>query len=317
MGSGSRVRQYQRRFFKGKPIFYEEKKKAFGFVRTFGVYEVRGAEEAGYKLLKGDEVVGTFSEALIEEDRVVFKLSRGVNLEVSEKGVREILSFEKAELCGMISADGGIRRHLHSKEKRYSVYDVYFVTVDKELVRAFNKLVEEIYNMTPHDYIGHHRTKKGEVKDHHRVTIYSKEVVNDLENLNIKGPKPYEFHVPLKYLNGEGKKAYVRGFLSGDGSVSVSKGMHYIRISSSCEEGLRGLREALIDLGFHPSEIHWEKREKVAGETMRDRYTFSIPEEEHFKFIEKIGSEKPGHIEKFKLIESINGKKKRKRKARK
>lgn len=212
MGSSSRIRQYQRRFFKGKPIYGEEKKEVFGFVRNFGKYEVRGTEEAGYELLKGGEIVGTFSEALIEEDRVVFKLRHGMNLEVSERGIREILSFEKAELCGMISADGGIRQHFYSKEKRYGVYDVYFVTIDNELVKAFSKLVKEIYNMTPHDYIGHHRTRKGEVKVHHRVTIYSKEVVNDLADLNIKGPKPYEFHMPIRHLDEEGKKAYLRGF---------------------------------------------------------------------------------------------------------
>ncbi|MEM2841974.1 MAG: hypothetical protein QW201_01565 [Thermoproteota archaeon] len=36
---------------------------------------------------------------------------------------------------------------------------------------------------------------------------------------------------------------------------------------------------------------------------------FAIPEKDHLKFIEKIGTERSEHVNKFKLIKSINGKK--------
>lgn len=85
MGSGSRVRQYKRRFFEGEQAREEREEKTFHVVGTFGEYEVREAEGGGYELLKSGKVVGIFSEARVEENRVVFKLSRGMNLEVSEK----------------------------------------------------------------------------------------------------------------------------------------------------------------------------------------------------------------------------------------
>lgn len=36
-------------------------------------------------------------------------------------------------------------------------------------------------------------------------------MVNDLWNLGIKGPRRYEFHPPLKHLDKEGMKAFLRG----------------------------------------------------------------------------------------------------------
>ncbi|MBO3800550.1 MAG: hypothetical protein FGF52_05825 [Candidatus Brockarchaeota archaeon] len=41
------------------------------------------------------------------------------------------------------------------------------------------------------------------------------------------------------------------------------EGGHEIIISSKCKEGLEELRKMLIDLGFHPSEIHTHDRGKV------------------------------------------------------
>ncbi|MBO3841494.1 MAG: hypothetical protein FGF48_03650 [Candidatus Brockarchaeota archaeon] len=60
----------------------------------------------------------------------------------------------------------------------------------------------------------------------------------DLWDLGIKGPGHYEFHPPLEHLDEEGKRAYVRGFFSGDGMASVSGNQGRIRIDPVCKEGL-------------------------------------------------------------------------------
>ncbi|MEM2089053.1 MAG: LAGLIDADG family homing endonuclease [Thermoproteota archaeon] len=297
MGGGSRIKQYERRFYEGEQTREKGEDEAFHVVRTFGKYEVREAKGGGYELLKSGEVIGIFSKAKIEEDRIVFQLSHGMNLEVSEKGIRELLTPEKAELCGLIASDGYIRRYREVKGKG-AIYEVSLTTVDKELVDVFVKLSQEIYNITPHCYLKYHGTKEGK-KEHYEVAIFSKKVVNDLWNLGIKGPRRYEFHPPLKHLDEEGMKAFLRGFFSGDGSVSVTEKGRYIRISSSCEECLREVREIFISLGFHPYEIY-EDRE--------NRHVFAIPKEEHLRFIEEIGSEKQKHISRFELIKQMEEK---------
>lgn len=127
-----------------------------------------------------------------------------------------------------------------------------------------------------------------------------REVFYDLWDLGIKGPGHYEFHPPLKHLDEEGKRAYVRGFFSGDGTLSVYGKKSVIRMSSTCKDGLVELREMLISLGFHPHDIHEDRHE-----CERPRYIFNIPAEEHVKFIEEIGSEKEEHKDKSELIRRI------------
>ncbi|MBO3832534.1 MAG: hypothetical protein FGF51_04010 [Candidatus Brockarchaeota archaeon] len=311
MGGGSRIKQYERRFFEGEQIRGEREDEIFHIVKTFRNYEVREAESGGHELLKSGEVVGIFSEARVEEDRIIFRLSHGMNLEVSEKGIREILSPEKAELCGLTAADGTICKY-KGKGGSSVGYEVSLTSVSPELIGVFKELAGDTYDMTPHEHIKHHKTKEGE-KEHYHIAIYSKKVAYDLWDLGIKGPEPYEFHPPIQYLDDEGKKAYLRGFFSGDGNVSMTKeGEHKIRIYSSYKEGLNELKEMFEDLGFHPSEIH-EKYEKPAPGRHRKEYNyyFSIPEEDHLRFIEEIGSEKLEHKRKFELIKLINGRKKK------
>jgi hypothetical protein len=258
--------------------------------------------------------VGTFCEAKVEEKRIIFKLSHGTNLEVSEKGVREILSPEKAELCGLIASDGCVCKY-QSKKGKSTGYEVSLTTVDPELAEVFDKLAREVYSIAPHHYIRHHKTKEGE-KPHLKVALLRRNIAMDLWLLGIKGPEPYEFHPPTRYLDEEGKRAYLRGFFSGDGNVSVGKeNDHNIRIYSTCEEGLKELRNLFVDLGFNPSAVYLDNEEIVPGKSRRKSYYFSILEKDHLKFIEEIGSEKLEHISKLNLIRLIDeGKRKRREK---
>ncbi len=311
MGSGSRIKQYGRRFFEGEQAREKREDEAFHVVKIFGKYEVHEAESGGYELLKGGEVIGTFSQARIEEERVIFKLSHGMNLELSEKGIRETLALEKAKLCGLMGSDGCVCKH-KGKEGSGVGYEVSLTTIDHELVGVFKELSENIYSMTSHEHIKYHKTKQGE-KEHYYVAIYSKRVAYDLWDLGIKGPGPYEFHPPTRYLDDEGKRAYLRGFFSGDGNVSMWEKGHHIRIYSKCKEGLEELKRMLIDLDFHPSEIHTRDRGMIPGKFSGPEHHFSIPEEDHLKFIEEIGSEKEEHKRRFQLIRQVDKEKERRR----
>ena len=312
MGSGSRVKQYERRFFEGEQKRGGREEKAFHTVGIFGEYEVRESKGGGYELLKSGEVVGIFPEARIEESRVIFKLSHGMNLEVSEERVRETFSPERAELCGLMASDGCVCKY-QGKEGKSFGYEVSLTTVDYELVGIFKELFGDIYSMMPHEHLKQHKTKEGE-KEHYYVAIYSKQVAYDLWNFGIKGPGPYEFHPPTKYLDDEGKRAYLRGFFSGDGNISMTKGgRHNIRIYSKCKEGLSELRELFIDLGFHPGEIKMRDRGTVPGRYSGPEYSFTIPEEDHLRFIEEIGSEREEHKRRLQLIKAIDEEKKRRK----
>ncbi len=244
MGSGSRVRQYERRFYGGEQARGEREEDTFHVAGTFGEYEVREAGGGGYELLKSGKVAGIFSEARVEEDRVAFKLSHGMNLEVSEKGVREIFGPGRAELCGLIAADGSISKY-QEREGKSTIYKIHLKTNDRELAEVFDKLFEETYRITPHHYIGHHKARGGK-EQHYEEVVYSKKVAYDLWSFDIKGPEHYEFHPPTKYLDEEDKRAYLRGFFSGDGNVTFTGVSHSISISSTCREGLEELKEMLI-----------------------------------------------------------------------
>jgi hypothetical protein len=300
MGSGSRIKQYERRFFEGEQKRGEREEKAFHTVGIFGEYEVRESKGGGYELLKSGEVVGIFPEARIEGDRITFRLSHGMNLEVSGKRIRETFSPERAELCGLIASDGTICKYART-------YEVSFKNVDYELINGFCILVKEVYNMESHIYSTSHVTKKGEKREYYRAAIFSKKVAYDLWMFGVKGPSHYEFHPPIEHLDEDGIRAYLRGFFSGDGNVSLCKdGRHDFRVYSSFREGLEEIRKMFEELGFHPHEVREEDKE-ITPEGIRKRFYFSIPEEDHLKFIEEIGTRKAEFKRKFELIKSING----------
>ncbi|MGB9717590.1 MAG: LAGLIDADG family homing endonuclease [Thermoproteota archaeon] len=292
MGGGSAVRQHQRRFLQGEPEETgrkEECEGAYWMVKSFGGYEVRETEGGEYELVKGGIVIGTFSEARVEEERILFLLSRGMLLEVSEGGIREIATPDKAILMGMIASDGSntFRREQRSEGGYRTEYSIRFYSEDKELVRTFDEVSEKTYDTASHHYV---RKRNGLIT----ATIYNKGVFYDLNDLGLK-PAPYEFHVPIEHLDNEGKKAFLKGFFSGDGNVSVSEGRIMIRFYSTCRSGIEELHQIFKDLGFHPNEI--KKEEESRG---RITYNFTIPAEEHVKFIDEIGSYKPKHILIFK-----------------
>ncbi|MBO3833092.1 MAG: LAGLIDADG family homing endonuclease [Candidatus Brockarchaeota archaeon] len=300
MGGGSVIRQHKRRLLQGEPEETgrkEECEEAYWMIKSFGKCKVRETESGEYELVKGTTTVGIFSEACIEERRILFPLSHGMLLEVSNEGISEIATPDKAVLFGLISSDGSNAYYwrIDSKGRYHSEYSTRFYSEDNELIELFDELFEKIYGLNPHHYI---RKRNGLIT----AAIYSKGVYYDLSDYDVK-TGAYEFRVPREHLDYEGKRAYLKGFFSGDGKASLTReGSLTIRFYSKCKEGLEGLRQLLIDLGFHPHEIR-EEREEPEGVVC----WFSIPSREHMKFIEDIGSFKPRHREVFEEYGRLRG----------
>ena len=267
-------------------------------VKAFGLYAVYRSQSGGYRLTKGGVEVGTFAEARIEEERVLFTLSHGTLLEVSDRGRREILSPSKATLCGLIASDGGNHSYLYylkDKGKYRLSHRTYFCSTDKELIEAFDRLFLEVYNKGPH----HYSNGDGKI----RSMVFDKGVFYDLNDFGVK-TGPFRFHVPIEHLDEEGLRAYLRGFFSGDGNISKSGTTFIIRVYSKHREQLDELQKAFINAGIRVSELHSRERSERAGRGKGIDRWFTIYKADHIKFINEIGSLNPNHIEKFEIIKS-------------
>jgi len=295
MGSGRLRDQYGERFNQGQPTWSGEKggECLLGGVKQFGGHEVRELSTGGYELSKGGVVVGSFRSGRIDPDRVVFPLSHGTWLEVSDRGTREILSPEKAMLGGLIASDGGNHFYYRFDKRlgyRVSYYTTRFASEDIELMELFDGLSEAVYDKTPRHY-GKEGMRKG--------YISSKEVFYDLNDLGVK-TGPDEFHIPREHLDSTGKRAYLAGFFSGDGNISKSTNGFEIRVYSEHKEGLEEVRQTFLDLGFHPSEIHESIRQRESR--VEIIHNFSIPVKEHRRFAAEIGSHRSSHIGRLKKM---------------
>jgi hypothetical protein len=295
MGSGYAKEQYRERFGQGAPAWSGEKGgecMAEG-VKQFGEYEVRETASGEYELSKGGMVVGSFRSGRVDPDRAVFPLSRGTWLEVSDKGTREMLSPQKAMMGGLIASDGGSHfyyRYDQKKDSYSSQYKTSFASTNRELIDLFGGLFDAVYGQAPHRY-------KYPNRDLMEAYVNSKGVFYDLNDFGIK-TGPFEFHVPREHLDDAGKRAYLTGFFSGDGTISRCGNQFEIRIYSKHKEGLEEMKQVLEDLGFHPNEIYTDERKR--GKRIEVRHNFSIPAGEHRRFIEEIGSYKPSHRRVFK-----------------
>lgn len=298
MGTGSAVRQKRRRFHQGESVtsrIYPTEvvkrcdREASETVKVCGTYEIRKTEDGEYELLKGGESVGWFSVAVVEDDRVLFPLSKGIQLEVSEGGHKEILTSEKAELCGLIGSDGGLY-----STRTHPDHEVHFISKDRELVERYNELFKKVYDIDPHL----HFKKKSKGRSYFESRTYVRGVYFDLWHLGIK-PEAFKFRVPLGHLDRDGMSAYLRGFFSGDGNISKDSNQFKIRVLSICKEGLIELREAFEFLGFHPKEICAVKRKTPS----HDQYYFTIRVDEHIRFKDEIGTYHPSRLRRLEEIE--------------
>ncbi len=288
MGGGKHEDQVAQRFDQGTPEWTQEK-DVCGYGQEpfmiYGSYELWQKEE-GVELRKEGEGLGTYpGVASIEDNRVLLKSENGMLLEVTENDTRRLLCREKAILMSLIESDGNIQRNPEGEP-----YVLRFGSKSDELLDLFSDCLSVVYGMSPSRY--RHKDKK----HFFEMGKVSKEAAADImKYINKHGSKYWE--VPAQYMDKEAARAYLKGFMSGDGSIGYypkTKRLS-VRFFSSNREGLQGLADLVKDHFDITSEIY-----PLEGEPLPDKaeYTLALNRnEDMIKFIEEIGSFKESHQE--------------------
>lgn len=288
MGAGSRVRQFEHRFYQGEPSFsnaVESCNEEAELIARFGEYQVlRGAD--GYGLVREERTVGIFEEASVESERAIFKLSKGMLLEVTDEGAREIFSKAKAGLHGLTASDGS----LYGGPLGKSSHSIRFESESPELVDLYSSYFEDVYDRQMHRDLD---------RGYPRVMIGDKMAFYDLKDYGAK-TGPYTWDVPRAHLDREGAAEWLKCFFSGDGTVKKAcMGRDYdIAFDSTNREGLEQIQALLLDEFGIRSTLKPRPREDRPGR--RPGYNLRIRDE--VTFAEEMGSYKEEHIERLKKI---------------
>lgn len=294
MGAGSRVRQFEHRFYQGEPSLsdaVESCNEGGEPIAEFGEYQIFGGAD-GYQLVKGGRTVGIFEEASIESERAVFKLSTGMLLEVTDDGTREIFTKAKAGLHGLTASDGS----LYGGPPNRRTHRISLESESPELVDLYSNYFEAVYGKQMHQYPD---------RGYPRVVIGNKMAFYDLKNYGAKTGL-YTWEVPRTYLDKEGAAEWLKCFFSGDGTVKLAcSGEDYdISFDSTHKEGLEAIRSLLLDEFGIMSRLHGPYGEQRPDR--RPEYSLRVWDE--VEFAEEIGSYKEMHIKR--LGEIVRRKKK-------
>jgi DNA-binding transcriptional regulator WhiA len=153
-----------------------------------------------------------------------------------------MLSQEKAEILGLLFSDGNYRKY-HStfrmfdkrRKKTYTFNQdkriMEFANTNLELLEYFRKLLDREYNYYPNIVLSN--------KNVFRVCITKNSVLDDLTEIANFGSS--EWFIPSEIVSGNDqiKRAFIRGFFDGDGSVDFAeKKIPRIRINSINLNGL-------------------------------------------------------------------------------
>jgi len=286
MGSGKREWQVEKRFEQGatgyspEPCSEPEAPQGLGI----GEYEI-GLGTDGFMLRRGGEVLGTYKEVkVLSPERALFKLERGMFLEVSLQGVRKTLSPEKAGMAGFIASDGSLSRP-SAKSKRMDFY-----SASDELLDKFTEFMKEVYDVAP---------RRHQIKNREHFFMLDKagkDIVEDMREYTHKGLKKNYWEVPFDYLDKESARMFLKCFMSGDGHIGWYPRSHprvklplQVRFCSKNTEGLEQIQQLLEeDFGISHTSIYFGKNRSVLEITST---------EDKVKYITEIGSFKENHIE--------------------
>jgi DNA-binding transcriptional regulator WhiA len=286
MGGGRHEDQVGQRFDQGTPEWTGEKEVCgYGWepFMIYGPYELWQKEE-GVELRKEGESLGTYpGVASIEDDRVLLKLDNGMLLEVTESDTRDLFCKEKAMLLALIESDGNIQR-----DPEGNPYVLRFGSKSDELLDLFSGCLSATYSMTPSRY--QHKDRK----HFFEMGKVSREAAADvMKYINKHGSKYWE--VPAEYMDKEAARAYLRAFMSGDGSIGYypkTKRLK-VRFFSNNREGLRGLAD-LMEEHFGIASVIYPLEGELPPD--KEEYTLSLNRnEDMIHFIEEIGSFKESH----------------------
>jgi hypothetical protein len=283
MGSGRRESQFEDRFGLGGPVDSfntpcSEAEKPDQL--QIGDYRIERVED-GFALRKGDETLGTYGEAaLLSPDRALLKLDKGMLLEVTPEGTRDVLSPPKGGIIGFISSDGSIT---FSREK--PAYQVRFGSKSDELLDKFEEFMKDVYDVEPKRY--QHKDR-----EHFFESIKgSKEVVEDLNKYTPKATG--DWNVPFDYLDRESARMFLKCFMSGDGNIGFYPRSDHpghrleVRFSSKNRAGLEEMAE-LLDREFDMRTRIYEDDQGMCTLEVATR-------KDRIRYIREIGSFKKNH----------------------
>lgn len=242
-------------------------------------------------------MLGPFPEGEIRkhENRALFKLDKGMLLEVTPQRHRQIFTKEKAWLHGYLSADGRIRCGPHyvkyrGKERivKYR-YEIAAYDGDPRYRKLFAEAMKKIYGVNAHDY-----------PKQSAVAVYNKEVAYDL--LKYGNYSTTKWSVPFEYLDREAAKMWIRGFFDGDGSATHNHKHVKITATSINKRGLEEIRFLLEkEFGIH-AKIQYDSR-KNRPETWSDSYNLDITtKNDILKFYQEIGFSEPKQKDLKRLL---------------
>ncbi len=289
MGSGKRLAQVESRFGLGEEVQSHEllcsESISVEHVRI-GDYDIEIGDN-GYILRKGNEIIGTYKEAkTILEDRALFKLEKGMLLEVSATAVREILSPAKAGMIAFISSDGSLMYNT----KRHK-YQVRYGSSSDELLEKFQEFMNETYRVSMGKYPHKER------RHFFELVKASKDIVRDLNEYTPKATG--DWNVPFEYLDKESAMIFLKCFMSADGNIGLyPRSDHFrtlpleVRFYSINRKGLEEIA-TLLKENFDICSCLYDSKDgtfRLAVETRRDK----------IRYIRGIGSFKKQHVEAIK-----------------
>ncbi len=242
-------------------------------------------------------MLGPFPEGEIRkhENRALFKLDKGMLLEVTPQRHRQIFTKEKAWLHGYLSADGRIRCGPHYVKYRGKErivkhrYEIAAYDGDPRYRKLFAETMKKIYGVNAHDY-----------PKQSAVAVYNKEVAYDL--LKYGNYSTTKWSVPFEYLDREGAKMWIRGFFDGDGSATRDR-KHIKIIATSVN--INGLREVceLLEKEFNIHAAIWRARHGEETKSWNPLYNLEISlKSDVIKFYEEIGFSEPKQKKLEELI---------------
>jgi hypothetical protein len=288
MGSGKHEDQVDQRFDQGTPEWTREKEGCGGpgvSLASYGSYELWGGED-GIELKADGELLGTYFGAdLLGDDRALLMLDKGMLLEVTEEGAREVLSESKAVLLSLVVSDGSL---MNDRERGH--YYVRFGSKSDELLDLFKDCMVDTYGLPPGKY------QKKDREHFFEMIKGSKKAVEDIMKYTNKRGDDY-WTVPVAYMDRAAARAYLKGFMSGDGSIGYYPDREGLRVRffSNNRQGLQQIADLMEEhFGFR-TKLYPLEEEGLPEETYNTLELANDGSREGF--IIEIGSFKKSHQE--------------------
>jgi len=277
-------------FKKGKNLTWKQFSEFLGVSKTALLGWYREENLLPSKIYYQIDMTHEYKKHILEiKDESWGRSLGGIN---SRGSLKKITTPEKskelAELVGIILGDGNI--FSYKKGKKIGVYSLRIAGAckeDKEYHLNYIKpLCARLFDIKvaiqefPH-------------KNERFVSLYSKELVKYLEQIGLKSGNKLKNKITLPRWIFDSKdllNACIRGLIDTDGSVfrMSKKDPHLIRINFTSYNPclLEDVRLALIQLGFHPSKISFNKINLSRKEDI-------------VRYLNQIGFSNPKHQKRF------------------